>query len=63
MILLQIISMVSATIQVGNITHAKDGFDIAALSIEYRSAAYTELCKIYFREKNYGKAFEYAKKA
>ena len=52
-----------ASIQVGNITNAKDGFDIAALSIEYRSAAYTELCKIYFREKNYDKALEYAKKS
>ena len=52
-----------ANIQLGNITNAKDGFDIATLSMEYRSAAYTELSKIYFRERNYGKAIEYAEKS
>ena len=52
-----------ASMQLGNITNAKDGFDISALSIEYRSAAYTELCKIYFRERNYSKALEYAEKS
>lgn len=52
-----------ANIQLGNTTNAKDGFDIAALSIQYRSAAYTELSKIYFRERNYGKAIEYAEKS
>lgn len=49
-----------ANIQLGNTTDAKDGFDIAALSIQYRSAAYTELSKIYFREGDYGKAIDYA---
>jgi predicted Zn-dependent protease len=52
-----------ANIQLGNFTNAKDGFDIASLSIEYRSAAYTELCKIYFRERNYVKALDYAAKS
>jgi len=52
-----------ANIQLGNIANAKDGFDIAALSIQYRSAAYTELSKIYFRERNYGKAIDYAEKS
>ncbi|MEO7961676.1 MAG: DUF5107 domain-containing protein, partial [Ginsengibacter sp.] len=47
----------------GNITDAKDGFDIAALGLEYRSAAYTELSKIYFKEKNYERATEYANKS
>ena len=52
-----------ASIHLGNTTNAKDGFDIAALSIQYRSAAYTELSKIYFRERNYGKAIAYAEKS
>ncbi len=47
----------------GNITDAKDGFDIAALGMEYRSAAYTELSKLYFKEKNYERAIEYAHKS
>lgn len=49
--------------QLGDFTNAKDGFDIAALSVPYRSAAYTELSKIYFKEKNYGRAITYAKKS
>lgn len=52
-----------ANLQLGNITDAKDGFDIAAASIEYRSAAYTELEKIYFRNKETTKAIEYAEKS
>src|SRR5207249_2123061 len=47
----------------GNTTDAKDGFDIATLSPEYRSAAYTELGKLYLKEKNFGKAIAYAAKA
>lgn len=35
----------------GNITDATDGFDIDGLSIEYRSAAYTELARLYFKKK------------
>jgi tetratricopeptide (TPR) repeat protein len=46
--------------QLNKTTDAKDGFDMAAMSTEYRSAAYTELAKLYFREKNYHKALEYA---
>ncbi|MEO6289278.1 MAG: DUF5107 domain-containing protein, partial [Ginsengibacter sp.] len=49
--------------RLGNITDAKDGFDIASLGTEYRSAAYTELSKLYFKEKNYSKAIEYADKS
>jgi tetratricopeptide (TPR) repeat protein len=52
-----------ANLQLGNTTDALDGFDIAALSIEYRSAAYTELSKIYFREKQFEKALDYAEKS
>ena len=52
-----------ANIQLGNTTDAKDGFDIAAQSVEYRSAAYTELARIYFRGKEINKAIEYAEKS
>ena len=50
-------------VALSNNVDAKDGFDIAALGIEYRSAAYTELSKIYFKEKNYEKAVEFANKS
>ena len=46
-----------------NIADAKDGFDIAAMGIEYRSAAYTELSKIYFKENKIEKAIDYANKS
>ena len=47
----------------GNITDAKDGFSIATLSAEYRSAAYTELSRLYLKEKNFGKALGFAERA
>jgi tetratricopeptide (TPR) repeat protein len=47
-------------VQLGKTTDAKDGFDVAAMSTEYRTAAFTELAKLYFREKDYRKALEYA---
>jgi tetratricopeptide (TPR) repeat protein len=46
-----------------NTVDAKDGFDIAALGMEYRSAAYTELAKIYFKENKLDKAIDYAHKS
>jgi predicted Zn-dependent protease len=49
--------------QLGNMTDAKDGFDIAASGIEFRSAAYTELAKLYFREKETARAAAYAEKS
>lgn len=52
-----------ANLQLGDITNAKDGFDMAATSVEYRSAAYTELAKLYFRNKEEAKAIEYAEKS
>ena len=42
---------------------ALDGFEIAALTSEFRSACYTELSKIHFKEKNYEMAFRYAEKS
>ncbi len=47
----------------GKITDAKDGFDIATMSVEYRSAAYTGLARIYLTEMNYTKALHYALRA
>lgn len=52
-----------ANLSLGNNTDAKDGFDIAAAGLEFRSASYTELSKIYFTEKNISKAIEYAEKS
>lgn len=52
-----------ANLYLGNTTDAKDGFDIAASSAEYRCAAYTELAKLYFRENEPTKSIEYAEKS
>ena len=52
-----------ANLHLGNITDAKDGFDVAASSVEYRSAAYTALAKLYFCENEQSKAIEYAEKS
>ena len=52
-----------ANVQLKKNTDAKDGFDIAALDIRYRSAAYTELGKIYFRENDFSKALYYAERS
>ncbi|MEO5648843.1 MAG: DUF5107 domain-containing protein, partial [Ginsengibacter sp.] len=49
--------------QSGNYVDAKDGFDIATLSIEFRTPAYTALTQLYLTEKNWSKALEYSKKA
>ena len=52
-----------ANLHLGNTTDAKDGFDIAAASVEFRSPAYTALSKIYFKENNQAKAIEYTEKS
>jgi tetratricopeptide (TPR) repeat protein len=52
-----------ANLHLGNTTDAKDGFDMAVQGTEYRSAAFTELAKIYFIEKEISKAIEYAEKS
>ncbi|MFH6966845.1 DUF5107 domain-containing protein [Flavobacterium sp. FlaQc-28] len=52
-----------ANMHLGNNVDAKDGFDIAAASVEYRSAAYTALSQIYFIENDLTKATEYAEKS
>ncbi|HEX5024862.1 MAG TPA: DUF5107 domain-containing protein [Agriterribacter sp.] len=50
-------------IQLGKTIDAKDGFSLAALTPEYRSAAYTGLSRLYVKERNFDKAIFYAKKA
>lgn len=49
--------------RLGKSTDAKDGFDLAALSSAYRTAAYTELARLYLNEKNFERALIYADKA
>ena len=49
--------------KLGNITDAKDGFDISAMGTEYRNAAYTALANLYFRGSDVTKATEYANKS
>ena len=49
--------------KLGNLVDAKDGFDIASMGVEYRSAAWLALANIYLREQNIPKAAEYARKA
>ena len=49
--------------RMGNTTDAKDGFSIATLSSEYRSAAYTGLCRSYLKEDDYSRALGYAERA
>jgi predicted Zn-dependent protease len=53
--------LINATL--GNIADAKDGFSIAALTPEYRSAAYTGLARIFSRSGEYNTAAGYALKA
>jgi hypothetical protein len=50
-------------IKLGRVTDAKDGFDIAALSPEYRGAAYLQLSKLYCAEKDFTRALHYAMKS
>ncbi len=42
---------------------AVDGFEVASLSVPFRSAAYTDISKIYLLKKEYCKAIEYAEKS
>jgi len=49
--------------QLGNTVDAEDGFDIAGLSMDYRSAAYNGLSDLYLKEKNWDKTLEFAGKA
>ncbi len=52
-----------ACLKTDDITNAKSAFSIASASVEYRTASYTELAKIFLREKNFSDALIYANKA
>ncbi len=47
----------------GNRYDAKDGYDIASMSVAYRSASYTGLSGLYLQENNWEKAIYFADKA
>ena len=47
--------------RLGNITDAKDGYSIATLSSEYRSAAYTGLSRLFLKENDYTRALNMPK--
>ena len=49
--------------QLGKTVDALDGFEIAAMTTPMRSAAYTEISKIYFIRKDYNKSAGYAQKS
>ncbi len=49
--------------KLGETANARSGFSIAAASVAYRNAAYTQLAKSFFVEKDYAKALHYARKA
>ena len=52
-----------ANVETNHIVDAKEAFGVASASTEYRSASYTELAKLYFRENQLKKSFDYAQKA
>jgi Tfp pilus assembly protein PilF len=52
-----------ANVQLGNLTDARDGFDIATLSVEYRAPAYLQLSRVYCAEGDLVKALHYANKS
>jgi len=49
--------------KLGKTVDALDGFEIATLTTPMRSAAYTEISKIYFTQKDYDRSAEYAEKS
>jgi Tfp pilus assembly protein PilF len=49
--------------KLGNKYDAMDGFGFAAKSLEYRSAAYSQLAEMSFVEKDYTRSIEYATKS
>ncbi len=49
--------------KLGKITDAKDGFDLASLGLEYRSASYIALSRLYLIQSDFQKSIEYARKS
>ena len=52
-----------ASIALNKVADAKDAFGIAAASLEFRSAAFTELAKLYFRQHQITLSLDYTQKA
>jgi len=52
-----------AALKLNKIYDAEDGFEVAAITPQYRSAAYTELSKIKLQQKDYPSSFDYAEKS
>lgn len=52
-----------AALELGKPWDAKDRFEIASISSDLRSAAHTQLCRIYFSEKDFQTSLEYARKS
>jgi len=52
-----------AALKTGRINDAVDGFDVAALTTAFRSAAYTEMSRIRLLQKDYSGALQYAQKS
>lgn len=49
--------------KLGNQTDAIDGYSIASASVEYKSAAFLGLARIYFKRGEFNKSVEYAEKS
>ncbi|MGJ7033064.1 DUF5107 domain-containing protein [Niabella hirudinis] len=52
-----------AALKTGRINDAIDGFNVAALTSGFRSAAYTELGRLFFVQKDYARSLQYAEKS
>ena len=52
-----------ACLQLGKLTDARDGFEVASMSVEFRGAAWTELAKIYLHEGDPERALDYAQRS
>ncbi len=52
-----------ASVSTNHVIDAQDAFGLASASVEYRSASYTELAKLYFRKDELRKSLDYAQKA
>lgn len=52
-----------ASLKLNKTYDAQDGFEVAAITPEYRSAAFTELSKMKMRQQDYKKSLEYAIKS
>lgn len=56
-------AMGCAAMRLGRTDDAIDGFEVAALTNEYRSAACTQLAKLYVRDGQYAEGVQYARKS